>query len=122
VLNKAGTADGELYVDDGETFDYQSGAYIRRAFHFSTATNALVSENLGNRGKLTDKYLKTMKNVSIEKVIVVGAPTSWSSKTGVKVTEGSSSILEAPLEFYAAEGSKAAWAVVKNPKVAIGSD
>jgi len=121
VLNKDGTADGELYIDDGETFEYQSGAYIRRAFHFSTATSILVSENLGTKGKLTEKYLKTMKNVSVEKVIVVGAPSSWSSKTSVKSIEGSNTF-EVPLEFYAAEGGKAAWAVVKNPKLAIGSD
>jgi alpha 1,3-glucosidase len=62
-----------------------------------------------------------MKKVGVEKVIVIGAPLSWASKSSVKAIEGGST-LEAPLEFHAAEGSKAAWAVVKNPKVAIGAD
>jgi mannosyl-oligosaccharide alpha-1,3-glucosidase len=121
VLGKSGDADGEVYVDDGETYDYQSGAYIHRAFHYSSAEQTLVSENIGTKGKLTDKYLKSMKKVGVEKVIVIGAPLSWASKSSVKAIEGGST-LEAPLEFHAAEGSKAAWAVVKNPKVAIGVD
>jgi alpha 1,3-glucosidase len=121
VLDKDGNADGELYVDDGETFDYQSGAFIRRAFHFSATTNALVSENLGTKGKLTEKYMKTMKNVGVEKVIVIGAPNSWSSKTSVKAIEGSSTV-EAPLEFHTEEGSRAALAIVRKPKLWIGSD
>ena len=28
VLGKSGSAKGSLYVDDGETFDYESGAQI----------------------------------------------------------------------------------------------
>lgn len=121
VLDKAGNAEGELYVDDGETYDYQSGAYIRRAFHYSSNKKTLVSENMGTKGKLTDKYLKTMKKVAVEKVIVVGAPDAWANKATVKAAEGSST-RELPLEFHAAQGGMAAWALVKSPKVTIGSD
>ena len=83
ALSTVGTARGELYIDDGETFDYESGAYIHRAFEF--ADGVLSSRDLGTKGKLTDKYLKTMKNVGVEKIIVVGAPKEWESKTSVKV-------------------------------------
>ncbi|KAL3423089.1 glucosidase ii alpha subunit [Phlyctema vagabunda] len=117
VLDKAGNANGELYVDDGETFDYESGAYIRRAFNFSLATGELVSTKLGKRGKLTAKYLKSMKNVGVEKIVIVGAPKTWAEKSSVKVGGG-----EAGFEYHAGDGSKAAWALIKAPKVAIGED
>ncbi|KAI9744271.1 MAG: hypothetical protein M1818_002423 [Claussenomyces sp. TS43310] len=119
VLGKSGSAVGELYVDDGETFDYQSGAYIHRVFEFSS--DSLLSKDVGTKGKLTSKYLKTMKKVGVERVIIVGAPASWASKTHVNAIEGSST-LEVPLEFHEADGGHAAWACVKNPKVAIGAD
>jgi alpha 1,3-glucosidase len=115
VLNKAGTASGELYVDDGETFDYQQGAYIHRSFDFKDGV--LASTNIGTKGKLTDKYLKTMKNVGVERVIVVGAPKEWAGKSSVKAGGK-----DASLEFHAEEGNKAAWAVVRSPKVAVGED
>ncbi|CAG8972753.1 hypothetical protein HYALB_00006845 [Hymenoscyphus albidus] len=115
VLNKAGTASGELYVDDGETFNYQLGAYIKRAFEYKDGV--LSSTDSGTKGKLTDKYLKTMKTVGIEKIIVVGAPKNWEAKKSVKVGKG-----DANFEFHAEEGKSAAWAVVKNPAIQIGED
>ena len=115
-LSKSGQANGELYVDDGETFDYQQGAYIHRSFEF--VNGVLKSEDISAaKGKLTDKYLKTMKDVIVEKVVVVGAPKEWEGKTTVKVGKG-----EARLEYHAQKGIHAAWAVVKAPKVAIGED
>jgi alpha 1,3-glucosidase len=115
VLDKAGSANGEIYVDDGESFDYESGAYIRRAFGF--ADNVLTSKDISTKGKLTDKYLKTMKNIGLEKIIIVGAPATWANKSAVKIGH-----TEARLEFHAAETGKAAWAVVKKPAVVIGED
>ena len=115
VLSKASTAVGELYVDDGESFDYESGAYIHRSFTFSNGI--LESKDIGTKGKLTDKYLKAMKNVVVEKIIVVGAPGTWKEKTSVKVGKS-----EAKIEWHAGEVDKAPWAVVKRPKVAIGED
>jgi alpha 1,3-glucosidase len=116
TISKTGSADGELYIDDGESFDYETGAYIHRAFTFSGGV--LESKDIATtKGKLTDKYLKSMKSVGIEKIIIVGAPSSWAEKVKVKVARK-----EAALEFHAAEAGKAAWAVVKKPDVAIGED
>jgi alpha 1,3-glucosidase len=115
TLSKSGTAKGELYVDDGESFDYESGAYIHREFEFSDGV--LVSRDLGTKGKLTDRYLKTMKNVGVEKIVIVGASRELEGKSSVKVGSG-----EARLEWHGEEGGKAAWALVKAPKVVIGED
>ena len=115
VLGKSGEAKGELYFDDGETFDYQQGAYVHKKFDFKDGV--LSSKNIGSKGKLTDKYLKSVKSVGVEKVIVVGAPKAWEGKSTVKVGSG-----QAGLEYHAAEGNRVAWAVVRAPKVAIGDD
>ncbi|KAE8441943.1 hypothetical protein EG329_004151 [Mollisiaceae sp. DMI_Dod_QoI] len=115
ILNKSGSATGELYVDDGETFDYQQGAYIHRNFEFSNGV--LESKDIGTKGKLTDKYLKTIKTVGVEKIIIVGAPKEWTGKTSVKAGKE-----EARLEYHAEDGKKAAWAVVKAPHILIGED
>ena len=58
-----------------------------------------------------------MKTVSVEKILVIGAPREWEAKTTVKV--GSA---EARMEWHGEEGGKAAWALVKAPLVAIGDD
>lgn len=121
VLSKSGIASGELYVDDGETFDYQSGAYIHRSFAFSD--EKLTSKDIrAGKGKLTDKYLKTMKKIDVEKIIIVGAPKEWTSKTHVKVGSGEVRNQQARIEYFAGDGNKAAWALVKAPKVLIGED
>jgi alpha 1,3-glucosidase len=114
-LSKSGTAKGELYVDDGETFEFENGAYIHRIFEFSDG--ALTSSNIGTKGKLSDKYLKVMSKVSIERIIVVGAPKSWEAKKSVKVADK-----EASFEWNTGVGNQADWAVVKHPELAMGED
>ena len=120
VLSKDNTAEGSLYVDDGETFDYEKGAYIHRRFVFDESS--LRSENIGTKGARTGEYLRVMAKVRIERVIVVNAPKSWKGKASVLVVEdGVKSGVSAPLSWHAGNG-KAAWAVVRDPGVAIGKD
>ena len=59
-----------------------------------------------------------------KKVIVVGAPDAWKSKGEVTVaeegTKTSESTRKVELHWHAGGSGKAAWAVVRDPKVAIG--
>jgi alpha 1,3-glucosidase len=121
VLDKERKAEGTLYADDGETFDFQSGAYIHRKFTFADST--LVSENLGTKGSKTAEYLKNMAKVRVEKVIIVGAPDSWKGKSEVLVVEeGSKSGVKVGFTWHAGSAGKGAWAVVRDPGVAVGRD
>ena len=123
VLGNAGSAEGTLYVDDGESFDYEQGAYIHRRFSFDASKATLVSENIGTGGKKTKEYLKTMANVRVEKVVVIGAPSSWAGKIEVLVMEdGAKEAKKVALSWHGGEGKKAAWAVVRDPGVAVGGD
>jgi mannosyl-oligosaccharide alpha-1,3-glucosidase len=119
VLSKTGEAEGSLYVDDGETFDYEQGAYIQR--HFKLAGSTLSSVDAGTKGSKTSAYLKTMKDVKVEKVIIVNAPSSWQGQTTVSVQEGSTKT-SAELAYHPPDGKRAAWATIRNPGVGIGVD
>lgn len=122
VLGADGKAEGELYVDDGESFDYQSGAYIHRKFVFENG--ALRSEDLGTKDKLTEQYAKKMEKVRVERVVVVGAPKAWNGVKTVAVSEeaegSSGKARKVKIDFHQGSKGKADYAVVKDPKVAIG--
>ncbi|KAH7135003.1 glycosyl hydrolases family 31-domain-containing protein [Dendryphion nanum] len=125
ILDKDGNAEGTLYVDDGETFEYQHGAYIHRRFAFDGKRNALTSTNLGDRATVrTDAYLKKMTKVRVEKIIIVGAPSAWKGKKEVVVMEEgakeSARRKRVAIDYYEKDGKKAAWAVVRDPKVGVG--
>lgn len=121
VLGKTGNAYGELYVDDGETFDFEQGAYIRRAFSYEAATKKLVSSNIGESGKLTTEYLNSLSQVGVERIVIVGAPQEWATKSIVTVDEDGK-VEEVKFVFHEATGSAAAWAEVQNPRASIGRD
>lgn len=131
AIGKSGDAEGTLYLDDGESFDFQDGAYIHRRFHFDAETGALTSEDLAPVTAATSKkakeYLKSMDNVRVERIVVVGAPESWKSSTAVDVSEElsgkakSEGVRKAPLDYHGPDEGKAAYAVVRNPGVKIGA-
>lgn len=125
VIGTSGDAEGTLYLDDGESYDYEQGAYIHRKFSYSAATGVLMSEDLSTPGKQTPAYLKAMENVRVEKIIIVGAPNAWKGKSEVEVSEEqggkSSPSKKVELTVNEASGSTAAWAVVRDPGVKIGA-
>lgn len=128
AIGNSGDAEGTLYLDDGESFDYQDGAFIHRRFAFDGATGALASEDLTPSTSLASKkardYAKSMGTVRVEKIIVVGAPESWKEKSEVEVSEevdgNSKGTRKVGLAFHGKDGGKAAWAVVRDPGLEIG--
>lgn len=115
TLSKDFTAKGDLYIDDGETFDYQNGAFIHRKFEFKD--DVLQSTSIGTRGKLADSFDHSMKIVKIERIIIVGAPKEWSKKTAIKLNED-----ESHLQFYEGGEGKSSWAIVRTPNFSIDHD
>ncbi|EKG19090.1 Glycoside hydrolase family 31 [Macrophomina phaseolina MS6] len=123
TIGKDGKAEGELYVDDGETFDYQQGAYIYRRFLFDKPTHALTSIDISTSGPKTATYLKSMAKVRVEKVVIVGAPDEWERLESVFVSEEgakeSQRRRKVPIKFTKGKDGKASFAVVRDPKVSI---
>ena len=122
VLDNAGNARGTLYIDDGESFDHKEGAFIHREFSYSSATKTLSSKDLGKHGKKTKEFLKIMRNVKVEKIIFVAAPKAWEKKKEVSVKGEGGKDRKVQLSWNKSEGKKAAWAVVRNPAVGVGSN
>ncbi|PSR80124.1 alpha glucosidase-like protein [Coniella lustricola] len=127
TLPKAGgKAEGELYTDDGDSFDFEKGQYIHRKFVLDG--NKLSSKDFEARDTKSIKageWLKNMKKVTVDKIIVVGAPASWAGKEEVTVTgtgaDGKTS-WTAQVDYTAAAKGKAAFAVVRRVGAAIGED
>lgn len=132
VLDRKGSAEGTLYLDDGETFDYEMGAYIHRRFIMDGETKVLRSEDLSvpragtaKMMKQATAYLKTMEKVRIEKMIIVGAPKEWNQKKTVKVKGGmneeGTGVKEVEMIYHPGQTGQANWAVVRDPKLSVVS-
>lgn len=120
TLGPQGTAEGELYIDDGESYEYQDGAYIHRRFVFSAGR--LTSEDLADKPVKEKKrrdFWKTMSSVRVEKIIIIGAPAAWEGKSTVGVSELETD-REVEMAFFKGDGTRANWAVVRNPGVGVG--
>lgn len=122
VLDHTGKAEGTLYLDDGESFDYEGGAFIHRKFTFDAS--AIVSSSISaSNTKSSSKakaYHKTMENVRVEKIIIVGAPTLWETKHDVKIVEDGRAGRKVGFRFEVGSGGKAARGIVRDPGVAVG--
>lgn len=64
ALDKAGTASGELYVDDGESYEYEKGAFVLRRFTFGDGV--LSASTVAGSGGF--KYCEA----KVQKVYVLG--------------------------------------------------
>ncbi|KZV89419.1 glycoside hydrolase family 31 protein, partial [Exidia glandulosa HHB12029] len=133
ALDRDGAATGELYLDDGESYDFRSGALVWRAFEF--AKGKLSSKDLValNPGKAADgvelavydpkqnAYAESIKDVRVEKVVILGLSAKPKSVTAPGV---------GALEFQWVEGSAAkgkkegaaSKLIIKDPKVRIVED
>lgn len=122
VIGKDGSARGELYVDDGESFDFEQGQFIHRVFEFKQLllTSESAVKNDGEAVKEGD-WMKRYHDVSFDKIILVGAPSSWEGKTEVPVTsEGKTHKVR--MDFYKGEGGRAPFAVLGRLGVRVGAD
>ena len=144
VLDAAGVAEGELYLDDGESYKYEQGARVHRRFVFENG--GLRSEDADtidetaskNVKKTKEEYVASRDHVGVEKIVVVGAPKTWKGRTTVSISEeGSAGVRtkgekqkvlaasqdgtrEAGMTFVEGGKGKADWAVVRMPNVKIG--
>ncbi|KAH6637014.1 glycosyl hydrolases family 31-domain-containing protein [Chaetomium tenue] len=121
---KAPAAEGDLYVDDGDSFDFQHGQYLHRRFVFDGRAGSLVSVDAEGRDPaavVEGPWMQQMRSVGVDRIVIVGAPASWAGKKTVTVgSEGKT--WEAKVEFTPAAKGRAAFAVVKKVGVRIGAD
>jgi len=138
ALSKAGTARGELYLDDGETYAYQHGQFVWREFvaekNGKKRTLRIASEDLGRKRPSeavdgaglekfdpANEFARSVGDVRVEKVVLVGFGEKPRS---VKVEGGSELVWEYTPGVGAAEKKEGAPGVlsIKDPRVLVAED
>lgn len=137
ALDKAYSAKGELYLDDGETYANLEGEFIWREFTASTTRKSkgiqIVSRDLGiipgNKAvdaeistyNPSNSFSKSIRDVRVERVVVLGL-----SKQPKEIKLNGEKVLEWTFEAGVIAGSKkegtASILTIKDPAVRIVED
>ncbi|KAG0052953.1 hypothetical protein BGZ83_001879 [Gryganskiella cystojenkinii] len=116
ALDSKGEAKGKIYLDDGESFDYEKGDYILREFKVSNGV--LSSRDLKAaevQGK-NSEFIKRTGALRVERLVILGSTTAIKSVTG---TGGSTAPVECVKPAFGGSGYVC---TVKEPQVSIGED
>lgn len=140
ALSKAGTARGELYLDDGESYSHQQGQFIWREFVAEKeGTKKSKTLKISSRDLAAEKpndavdgvalksfnpsndYAKSIANVRVEKIVLVGLSSKPSS---VKVEGGEELVWEYTPGVSASEKKEGtpSLLMIKDPRVLVTKD
>lgn len=86
------SANGTLFIDDGRTFDYESGSYIYRRFSLSPL-GEIKSESLHAHGSEGNGKYTSAAQVTVERIVILGFPSSNVGVSGAKVLDGEGKVL-----------------------------
>jgi mannosyl-oligosaccharide alpha-1,3-glucosidase len=129
ALDKSGSAKGDLYLDDGETYQHEKGEIVWRGFQATKSgrkglkissvdlaqqqPNAAVDNvALANVYQDRNPYAESISEVKVERIVVLGLEAK-PKKVKIEGVERNDWV------FEAATGSKAAVLTIKNPGVKI---
>ena len=76
ALDKAGAAEGELYLDDGRSFGFQRGAFLHRALRFAGGrlSSSAAESARGSPLTLPLSGAPFSSDVAVERIVVLGLP------------------------------------------------
>lgn len=121
ALNETGSANGDLYVDDGHSFAYQRGSYIHRQFAFN---KGILTNTAAKAGSSLLSYQASKLSVpnTIERIAILGLKQPPSSyKALFKGALGQHLQVEAgPLVNQAGVPDSAL--VIRKPDLPVGSN
>lgn len=122
-VSKSGAAEGELYVDDGETYDYEHGQYIHRKFQLDArGISSADAESRDIKVVKQGAWLKTMQEVFVDKIVIVGASTLWKRNEVEVESEGRKWTVKVQYHEKDKADGRAAFATVGRVGVRIGED
>ena len=117
-VGNEGVAGGVLYLDDGETFSYKKGDYIYRSFAYDGTENSIKSSNLAPEGANENlKFVKSLKGVRIEKIILVGLEADVISKQRKVLVNSGGKSWNAMVTIQEGGDGRANVVIVRDPKV-----
>ncbi|KIJ51385.1 glycoside hydrolase family 31 protein [Sphaerobolus stellatus SS14] len=140
ALDKTGAAQGELYLDDGETYAHQKGNYIWRKFAATSLDKSsrrlqISSTNLATQVPTdaavygsevavyqpSNEYTKSIERVRVERIVILGLPKKPSQ---VKLNDGKD-LQWTYEEGVSSSGKKdglGSVLIIKDPRVSIIND
>jgi alpha 1,3-glucosidase len=108
-------------VDDGDSFDYEHGQYIHRTFTLKDGVfSSTDAEGRDTKAIKAGDWLRRMENVKVEKIVIVGAPSSWDTAQALVQSEGES--WTASMSYHKAEHGRAAFVTIGYVGARIGHD
>ncbi|KAG9457079.1 hypothetical protein H6P81_001587 [Aristolochia fimbriata] len=113
ALNSSLAAEGELYIDDGKSFDYQQGAYIHRHFLFSDGRLSSSNVAPASGGK------PFSSNCVLERIILLGLPAGAKGAL-IEPVNLKTEVESGPLMLR--KGSKPVALVIRKPNVRVSDD
>ncbi|KAL6225500.1 hypothetical protein ACLB2K_004350 [Fragaria x ananassa] len=111
ALNSSQAAEGELYVDDGKSFEFQQGSYIHRRFVFADGKLSSLNLALGQT--------QFSSECVIERIILLGLSTGQKSAT-IEPANQNAEIERGPLLLHSRQGPTAL--TIRKPNVRIADD
>lgn len=110
ALNSSGSAEGDLFFDDGSSFAFEHGSFVHRRFRFD---NGLLASTPYDSAAISKPDAKYRPDIAIERIIVMGLP---GGPNGWQVTSSDGSAVEC----NSAPSGHAL--VIKQPKLPIADD
>lgn len=129
ALSKEGTATGQLYLDDGETFAHEKGEYVWRAYDFVSSGKGGVLSSTNKASTRTKSstemtpyddgnvWAKAIAHVRVERIVVLGLKAK-----PTKVSVAGQDVSWSYEDGAAANGKKGGSSsklVIKNPGVGV---
>ncbi|KAJ1680034.1 glucosidase II [Spiromyces aspiralis] len=117
-LDGEGSASGDLYVDDGESFDYERGGYVHRIFRFAgTVLESVPAPNPNSNpdSAVRKAYEESARKLRVERIVVAGLRQAAQPVTKARVTVGGGQPLLVDVEYDANINAH----VVRDPAVSI---
>ncbi|KAI8381483.1 glycosyl hydrolases family 31-domain-containing protein [Radiomyces spectabilis] len=111
ALDTNGKAQGNLYLDDGESYDFQSGHYAHTLFDYEHGVLTCQSLHDANDSQAAQQFAKSMADLRIERIQVLGAK----QPTTVRAMKPNTPAADIPFEYNSAQSTL----VIKNPSTSV---
>lgn len=113
ALNSSQAAEGELYIDDGKSFEFKQGAFIHRRFTFSKGK--LTSSNAAPSSAENDRF---SSECTVERIILLGL----SPGATTALVEPGNRKVEIELGPLFIQGNRGSVLTIRKPNVRIADD
>ncbi len=121
ALNSSGSAEGDLYIDDGHSFAYQRGSYVHRQFTFSKGVLSNKAAD-SSTAVMPLKAGKLSLPNTIERIVVMGLSGKESSWKALQKGSGGRHIEVESGPLNRATGMPDAAVVIRKPELLVEQD